>query len=249
MEYLEKFEQTLVDIVAPLMALMAPLITAYLTARAAIVHLGLPLPFGIVAGAVVEFLGFSSTGTAMMLYSYNRTKRKVDPVAPLWIALALVAVYMVVVTGLTYLVDTVPELARFAPLVFPFIGILAATLVALRVDHRQRVATIEADRAERKAARSGKRSGDRSVTGQMTGQGTTYDRSTETSLAKANATRRLNKEDAMAALVEYYRLNPGASYSDAGRAVDRSKAWVVGAVSDLEGKGKIKRNGSGVEVV
>jgi len=49
-------------------------------------------------------------------------------------------------------------------------------------------------------------------------------------------------------LVEFYTVNPGASYSVAGRSVGRSKSWVVGAVSDLVGAGVLTKNGNGVEV-
>ena len=76
-----------------------------------------------------------------------------------------------------------------------------------------------------------------------------FDRSEAVSLDAANRVRRSGKEQALTDLLTFYADNPGASYRVAGEAVDRSKSWVVGAVAELEAAGRIRRNGSGIEVL
>jgi hypothetical protein len=58
-----------------------------------------------------------------------------------------------------------------------------------------------------------------------------------------------SREDALKELVAYYAQNPGASYSMAGQIVNRSKAWVSEAMTDLEQSGRLRRNGHGIEII
>jgi len=69
------------------------------------------------------------------------------------------------------------------------------------------------------------------------------------SLERANRQRRLNRKDALDALVAFFAENPTASHRVAGIAIGRSKSWVTGAIGDLEKAGRLQRNGDGVEVV
>ena len=156
-------------------------------------------------------------------------------------------------------------MARYAPAVFPLLSLCGVTVVALRSDQRRRVASVAAERAERRARRSGKRLGVRS------GERSTEraERSTERSdvrsgervaeragtfdlgnLNAANAARRMRRDEAMTGLLNAYKRDPHLSYAAAGREVGRSKAWVAGALADLEQAGRIRRrNGNGIEVV
>lgn len=148
-----RIEGTLVDIVARVAPWCAPLPTAYLVSRATIVHLAWPLWVGVVAGVIVESLGLASVHTALTLREYNTTRRKSDPAAPFVLSAALVAVYLVAALGLTIALDTVPGLAHFAPAVFPALSLTGVTLLAIRADHKARLATIQDGNEERRAAR------------------------------------------------------------------------------------------------
>jgi hypothetical protein len=242
-------EKGLVKLVARVAPWLAPVPSAYFVGRSAAAHLTLPWPVAVVVALIIESLGLATVHTALWLNDWNAGRRKTDPVAPAWVALALGIVYLVSTIGLTVVLEVYPLLATYAPAIFPALAVVGAVNLALISQQERRELTVQVEREERKAARSGNRSGDRSVTGQVSGHGAASDLSAEVSLAKANAVRRSGKADAMDALVEYYRLNPGESYADAGRAVGRSKSWVVGAVGDLETSGTLRRNGNGVEVV
>lgn len=154
---LDKLETQAVDFVARFSPWLAPLPTAYLTATATVEHLAWPLVIGVIAGAIVEALGLASIATALTLREYNATKRKSDPLAPCLLAVSLAAVYFVAVTFLTVALDTAPNLAMFAPLVFPIMSIAGATVLAIRADHKRRLAVIADEKAERIAKRQEKR--------------------------------------------------------------------------------------------
>jgi len=237
-----RVEAAATDVVARVAPWASPLPTAYLTARATMEHLGWNDALGLVAGLIIESLGLAATATALMLWEYNRGKRKSDPVAPFALAGVLVGVYFASVLALTVVLDTAPVLAMYAPLIFPVLSLAGVTVLALRADHRRRLEMIEAGRSRR-------RSGGRSGNGQVAGQGGAVDRSVAGSLERANRQRRLNREEALDGLVAFFAENPTASHRVAGIAIGRSKSWVTGAIGDLEKAGRVERNGDGVEVV
>ena len=70
-----------------------------------------------------------------------------------------------------------------------------------------------------------------------------------TSLNRAHAARKVSRQEALDALVAVFERDPNTSYSQAGRAVGRSKSWVAGAVVDLEQAGRLRRNGDGIDVL
>ncbi len=96
MNWLDRAESGLVEIASKIGPIMAPVPTAYLVGRSTIEHLSWPWPVGVVAAIVVECLGLASTGLALDLYSYNKSKRKSDPSAPFKLSVALVLIYFFV---------------------------------------------------------------------------------------------------------------------------------------------------------
>jgi hypothetical protein len=132
---------------------LAPLPTAYLVWRSTIVHLSWPSWVAIAAALVVESIGLTVTSQALTLYDYNQARRKSDPAAPLWLAVSLVGVYVLVAVFLTLLMDTIPSLAKYAPLIFPALSLTGVTSLALRADHGRRLAAVAEAKAERRAAR------------------------------------------------------------------------------------------------
>jgi len=92
--------------------------------------------------------------TTLEQYSYNRSKRKSDQAAPLWIPLILVVLYFIAAELLTVALDIAPGLvAPLAPAVFPVLSIAAFAVLAVRADHQQRLTEIEQGKADAKAER------------------------------------------------------------------------------------------------
>lgn len=275
---LNRVEAALTMVVATVAPWLAPIPTAWLVGSATIRHLGWPVWVAVVAAAIVECLGLAGGNVALMLWTYNRQRRKTDPVAPVAVAVTLVGLYVVIAITLTVALDILPGLTRFAPAIFPLFSLTGLTTLALRADHRLRLEAIAADRAERSAARAAARSVtgqvseqsdrlvrvvDRSRGGSATGQsdrlagaadrsdGGPVDRSADegvTGLDRVNAARRLSGAEAQAALIEYLRGHPQASYREAGEAADRSKPWAIEVCRGLVEAGRLHRNGEGWEV-
>lgn len=78
--------------------------------------------------------------------------------------------------------------------------------------------------------------------------GTTGFASTPDTAAHAREARANGKQEAMDALLTFYADNPGASYAEAGRHIDRSRQTVSGYVDELVSAGRLEKNGAGVEV-
>jgi len=147
-------ESTAVDIIARVAPWGAPLPTAYLVGQAVYNRLKWPIWVAVSAGITIESLGLATTATALMLWNYDRSKRKTDPSAPLALSLALVGVYFIAVISLTVLLDTAPRLAVYAPVVFPLLSFAGTAVIAIRADHRRRLADIEAARQQRRRERA-----------------------------------------------------------------------------------------------
>lgn len=245
-------EATLTDLIAGLAPWLTPVPTAYLVGRATIAYLRWPLPIAIVAAVIIEALGLAAVNTALTLREYNAQRRKTDPRAPFAVAAALVGVYLAVAVLLTVALDIVPDLARWAPAVFPLLSLAGVTVLALRSDHRRRLAAIAAEKAERSASRSVNRSASRSASVQVDGQAVAAERSESRNLDNldaANRSRAAQKAAVTDALLNVYLNDPRLSYAEAGRAVGRSKSWVAAALGELETAGRVKRNGNGVEIL
>ncbi len=134
-------ESIITDWVARVTPWLAPLPNAYLVYRTSIDTLGWPWLIALAAGVVIEALGLSAVHTALEFRSHNRGLKDGDKrTSPYGLAVALVVAYLVSVTGLTVILDTMPELARYAPLIFPIISLCGVTIIGIRTDHRRLVA-------------------------------------------------------------------------------------------------------------
>lgn len=240
-DFVQNLEAMATDALATLGPWLAPISSAALVARASVAHLGWSDLLGLVAGAIIEILGLTATSTALTLWGYNEGRRKSDPVAPFPLAVALVGFYYVSTLGLTVVLDVLPDLARFAPAIFPTLALVGTVNLALRAQHKRRLATIESVKAERKAQRQSKRrearqraSGDASNNGRMD------------ALQTARLTKKAQRLDA---LLDVYRDNPDIGPTDAGRLIGVSRQTVYTYQSELEQAGRLRRNGQGVEVL
>jgi Mn-dependent DtxR family transcriptional regulator len=67
-------------------------------------------------------------------------------------------------------------------------------------------------------------------------------------LNAVNAEKLNEKQQALNALLNFYRSNPTATLAEAGEAIERSKGTVSNYLNELEQAGLIRRNGQGVKV-
>lgn len=225
---IRRIETTLTDTAAALIPWLAPLPSAWLVGAASIEYLSWPLPVAIVTAVIVEGLGISSMSTALELREYNQAKRKTDPAAPAWLAAILAGVYLLTAVSLTVFLDLLPSLAHVAPAIFPGLSLVGAVLLALRADHRRRLAAIAQDKAERKAARQAVSTVKRKVSSVKVRQPSSV------------------KVDS---LLDAYLDNPLLTPTQAAQALGVSRQTIYTYLEQLEQAGTIRRNGHGVEVL
>ena len=146
---LSQLEKSAVDIMAVFAPWLGPIPSAYLVGTAVSEHLGWHPIISWIAAAAVELIGVVSVVLALRLYEWNQTKNKTDPAAPFGLALAVVSVYFIVTIGLTVLLDVVPELARYAPAVFPLLAAVGAVNIALKNGQQRREVAKDSKRQPR----------------------------------------------------------------------------------------------------
>lgn len=150
---LENTEAAFLEIAVRAVSILSPVPTAYLVYDRTIKYLQWPDTIASIAAAVVEGFGFSSIHIFLTLIQYNQTKRQKDPTAPTWIAVALIAFYILSVISLTIMLDTFPELARFATILFPAFSLCGAGLLVLRYNHANRLQAIASQKAQEREER------------------------------------------------------------------------------------------------
>ena len=246
-------ERTLIKSVARLTPWFAPLPSAYFVARSSIDHLQLPLVVAIVIAVIVEFLGLTSVHTWLWLSDWNNRKRKLDPAAPSGYAMILCLVYLVTTIMLTIMLEIFSSLSTYAPALFPALALVGAFNLAMITQQDTREARVHQEREERRSERSGDRSGIKGESDQVNVQHTLTDwtgnKRSVNHLNTRQSGKKSGRETALKDLIAFYSQNPNASYSAAGRAVNRSKAWISEAVVELERRGELRRNGNGIEVM
>lgn len=146
-------ERNAVKIVAKTIPWLAPVPSAYFVARSSMAHLALPWPIALVVALVIEALGLTCAFMASSFADWNHTKRKTDPAAPVIVALVLGAVYLATTLSLLAGLEAWPGLARYMPIVFPFLALVGTIALALIAQQEQREVAVTADKAEQRQAR------------------------------------------------------------------------------------------------
>lgn len=131
-------------------AVTVPMGTAWFVYRSMANNLGAPAWLAMATAAGLEVFALASVRNVLTLRGYNVNRRKTDPAAPTWAALAMVTVYSLVVVAITYLLD--PSVS-WALLLWPLLSLAVMGNEALRQDHAARLAAIAQDKAERRAMR------------------------------------------------------------------------------------------------
>ncbi|MFM8321277.1 MAG: winged helix-turn-helix transcriptional regulator [Chloroflexota bacterium] len=240
---LRRIESALTDLAAGLVPWLAPIPSAYLVGRASIEYLAWPVPVAIVAAVIVEGLGLSSVATALELREYNATRRKTDPAAPFWLAAALAGAYLLTAITLVVLLDLVPSLAHVAPAIWPVLSLVGAVTLAVRADHRRRLASLATEAAERKAERKANRQGERQAAPPADRQIPSNNPITDTSLDKLQAGKKAAQAARLDTLLDLYLDNPDLTPSEAARRLGVSRQTIYTYLGELETAGRIHRNG------
>jgi hypothetical protein len=246
---MNQVEKNLVKLVAKLAPWLAPFPSAFFVARSGMAHLALPLPVAIVVAAIIETLGLSAVHSALWLADWNASKRKTDPQAPVVVAVTLGAVYLVSTLGLVVFLEVWPDLATYAPALFPVLAVVGGVNLALISQQERREATVKVEKEERKAARQAGRQPERPATSPTASNQTPKPVSFDDPTAKARQAQTSNRNARLDALLTFYLDNPDAGPTAAGRAIGVSRQTIYDYVAELEAAGRLARNDGTVKVL
>ena len=253
LKHIDEFERTAVGLVTRLIPWLAPIPSAFLVGRATIQYLEYPIGIGIIAAVIIEALGLAATSTALDMYIYNQTRRKVDPPAPLFLAIVLVLAYLFIATCLTIIVEVIPNLAVYAPVIFPSLSLAGAVILALQTMLSNRQKAIADEKAERKAERQAIHT-DKRQTSEVyldvpASNITSIIQQMDSMSDKLHAGKMAKLDTRLNALIEVFRKEPNVEITEAARRIQVSRQTVYSYLSILERAGRIKRGEKGIEVL
>ena len=147
-------EDGIIDFISSLSPWLASSPSALFVQKAAISHLGVSWEFGWVIAIVIETLGLTTTHTALAFHKWNRAHpNSPEKQAPYGLAVSLAALYVLVTLGLIVVLESVPSLSPYAPIMFPLLAVVGAVNLAMRGHHNQRVReelmTVDSERNRR----------------------------------------------------------------------------------------------------
>jgi len=242
-------EKNLVKLVAKLAPWLAPFPSAYFVARSGMAHLALPLPVAIVVAAIIETLGLSAVHSALWLADWNATKRKTDPQAPVVVAVALGAVYLVATLGLVVFLEVWPSLATYAPALFPALAVVGGVNLALISQQERRETAVQVEKAERKAARQSVRPKNDAQPSRSTSRPASKTGILDTQMDVLRQGRKSKRDARLDALLTFYLDNPEAGPTEASQAIGVARQTVYNYLEELEAGGRVARNDGMVRVL
>jgi hypothetical protein len=253
LKHIDEFERTAVGLVTRLIPWLAPIPSAFLVGRAAIHYLDYPMSIGVISAVIIEALGLAATSTALDIYIYNQTRRKVDPPAPLFLAIVLVLAYLFIATCLTIIVEVIPHLAVYAPVIFRSLSLAGAIILALQTMLSNRQKAISDEKAERKAERQAVRTEQRQTTNanidRPVSNAMSINASIDNLTDKLQAGKKAKLDARLDALIEVFCKDPNIEIAEAARRIQVSRQTVYSYLSILEKAGRIKRGENGIEVL
>lgn len=131
-DWTETFDERALQIVGRVGACIASLPSAWFVADASHRLLQVPAPFNWIIAAVIELLGIGLADMAITCYVWNQDEdQHAYWSAPVIIPVISYSVYLLATIGITVFLKTVPDLAGFAPVLFPFLAVAGAVNWAL----------------------------------------------------------------------------------------------------------------------
>ena len=248
-EIFSEIENNLADGIAATAPWITPLPSAVLVSTAVVQKLHWSSSMGWITALIIESLGFSTVSTSLLLWEYNADKRKTDPKAPFEIAICLVAVYLISTISLTILLDILPELGRYAPAIFPVLSLVSAVNLVLRFGHRKRKTAIIFEKEKRKTERQRKQAGNVQTYDPSLSKYGSENIAPDHFLTMARQVRKDNMDTRKDRLLSIYREHPLLGVTEVSQVLNLSRQTVYTYLNQLEGDGRIRRNGNGIEVV
>lgn len=134
-------ETAFLDLLSVAVPYLVPIIPASLTYKHTIDQMGFNSKVAFTAAFVVEVLGTASVATAIRFYRWNQKYKDIKKKAPLWLAITVYAVYIIITITVNVILEIVSKshtgwvivaIALFSLLSFP-----SSVLVSIRTQFRE----------------------------------------------------------------------------------------------------------------
>lgn len=123
----EVFDEKALQIVGRLGACIASLPSAWFVSDASHRQLQVPAPVSWIIAAVIELLGIGLADMAITCHVWNQDEeRRAYWRAPVIIPILSYTIYLIATIGITVFLKALPDLARVAPVLFPFLAVAGA---------------------------------------------------------------------------------------------------------------------------
>lgn len=269
--FMAGLELVLLAVVGRLATWLAPLPSALLVGRALgdIFELAGAWPW-VMAGTV-ELVGLVTSGLWLTAKEWNENKRKTDPAANERLALGALIFYFVVVVAILAVLELPVMLETGNPsglvaLLFPGLSVVAILAMNERAAQTKRQAAIAQEKQERKAARQARRVSkppvsktsvkdvSKTVKGtqpvrQPSAQAEHVQDVQNADLDALNVQRQAEKAEMLDRMLDIYLDSPRLGATEMSKRLGVSRASVYNYLGELEAAGRVKKNGSGVEVL
>lgn len=241
-------EFRLIQLVAKLAPLLAPIPSAFFIGRSVYYHLlynwHLDLPglvnliVAVIAGLAIEMLAISSVYLATSLkrwneYGHVRKEKNAWEKAPFTLSLVVAGIYVAVAIYLLVVLESVPQLAPYSAVAFPVLAMVGAMNWALFQQHQDRL------------DRYGLKWSFKAVPVPETAEKAEVP--ADSGLERlSEATFEPDATDQ--AIMDAWASDPALSYTQVGQAVGIAKSTVGARTQTMEAAGLVVRTAKGIEV-
>ena len=188
------------------------------------------------------FLGITSVDTWLWLADWNSNKRKSDPEAPTSVAAFLGVIFLFATISLTGVLEIVPHLSIYAPVLFPALAVVGAINLVLISQQEHREQSVKLERQARKAYRFHQSAlqpyTDVQCDNQLTSTFAKVD-----GLVATNRARETAKYAKLDTIVDILTEHPDICIADLAQRIGRSRTTTYKYLEELEQTGRINRNG------
>lgn len=163
--WIRNSEASLVNLLSALAPWAAPVAPAFMSYLHMTTELGFPPSIALTVAGVVEVLGFSAISTIISFWTYNKRKVAEYKKAPMWLSVFSFLFYLAIVMTVNVALDaanlvstgavvTTADWTRiFTRGLLVLLSIPAGIILAVRVQHKELLDTIERDKTEAKEAK------------------------------------------------------------------------------------------------
>jgi len=234
---------------------IATIPTVTLTSRSCEAIFDLTPTAALFSCIALEVVGQAVVNTWMKAKDWNASRRASDPPANAGLGLAMSVVYFAsdfVLIGILEIPRALADPIHYAALLFPLAQVVSTVMTAERAAQFRRETTGEMAKAERQAKRQATRQAKRqaafvATSSQMSNRASNAEKLTD-SLTLARQSRKAKRDVRLDTLLTYYLDNPASGPTAAADAIGVSRQTIYTYQAELEGAGRLRKNGAGWEV-